>query len=989
MEGLVSLRKLRREKINMTINKKLQLLGGFAVRQILITVILCVLVFTLTFGAQTKPSATFADYGQWETLARAGSYGGFSPDGQWLAYGINRTNGNNELRITRLADGKTEVVAFGSQAVFSSDSRWAAYRIGYSEAEQEKMRKEKKSVQNKLGLMNLTTGEISTLDSIESFSFSSDGAYLAMRRYRPEAAASTAVAPGRGGGGRDAPEEPLGTTLIIRQLSSGRDTTFGNVSQNVWQNAEDSHLLAMTISADGKDGNGVHLFDPETTLLRVLDSSSSIYTGLAWRKDATDLAIFRAETNEKKEGSTHVVLSWTGLNKSEHQFTYDPRADPSFPKGMRTVSFRPISWSDDGKKIFFGIAPWEDKIIPPEKGEQDDRESAVDDPSTVEIWHWKDVFVMPWQKIHANEDRRRNLLSVWHIDSGKFIQLGNHLISERVVPIRYTNLAYVVEWSKYAMARSIGRAGADLYMQDIATGKRTKIKENINDRYIRVGSSGKHLLFLEDNHYWTIDLTTHKITNITKNAPVSFINFESDSTAKVYPDNLQKPPFGVAGWTKSDAAVLLYDKYNLWKVAAGGAKATRLTDGTEEQVRFRLVRLDQVGGMRGRGRGFSAPEQPIDLNEPVYLSLYGEWTKKSGYGQLKSGGGVTSLVWLDKNVGSLAKAKEAKVYQYIAQDYDDSPDVFVCGKDFKNAKQVTKTNPFQKDYAWGHSELITYTTDKGRKLQGALIYPAGYEPGKKYPMIVYSYELLSQNVHRYIAPSDRSYYNISVFSSHGYIVLEPDIVFRMRQPGWSVVECVTAGVKKVIEMGIVDPERIGIIGHSMGGFNSSFVATHTDGIFAAAVAGAPITNQVSYYGDHHWGSGIAETDHIETGQERMEVALYEDLQAYIDNSAVYNVHNMTVPLLLEAGDKDGIIAWYQSIELYNIARRAKKNVVMLGYIGEDHGLRQKQNQRDYQRRILAWFGHYLKGEPAESWITEGQSFLEREKEKKQMAAEKK
>jgi dienelactone hydrolase len=682
-------------------------------------------------------------------------------------------------------------------------------------------------------------------------------------------------------------------------------------------------------------------------------------------------------------------LSWAGLGKSERQFTYDPTSDSSFPEGMRTVSFRPFSWSDDGKIIFFGIAPWEDKIIPPEKGEKDNNESEAEELSTVEIWHWKDVFVMPWQKVHANEDRRRNLLSAWIIDSKKFVQLGQDPINERVVPIPHTGLAYVLEWSKYAMARSIGRIGADLYIQDISTGKRTKLRDNINDRYVRAGASGNYLLFLEDNHYWTIDLTTHTITNITKNAPVSFINFESDSTAKVYPDNLQKPPFGVAGWTKSDEEVLLYDKYNLWKVAAGGAKATRLTDGEAEQVRHRLIRLDQVGGMRGRGRGSSTPEKPIDLSEPVYLSLYGEWTKKSGYGQLKPGGGVNHLVWLEKNVGSLAKAKDAEVYQYIVQDYDDSPDVFVCGKDFKNAKQVTKTNPFQKDYAWGRSELITYTTDKGRKLQGALIYPPGYEQGKKYPMIVYTYELLSQNVHRYIAPSDRSYYNISVFSSLGYIVLEPDIVFRMRQPGWSVVECVTAGVKKVIEMGIVDPERIGIIGHSMGGFNSSFVATHTDGIFAAAVAGAPIADQVSYYGDHHWGSGIAETDHIETGQERMEVALYEDLQAYIDNSAVFNVHNMTVPLLLEHGDKDGIIAWYQSIELYNIARRAKKNVVMLGYIGEDHGLRKKQNQRDYQRRILAWFGHYLKGEPAESWITDGQSFLERDAEKKQLTAVKK
>lgn len=966
----------------MFMEKKSLFSERFVVRQILITALLTVLTIPIAFGGQTKPLPTFSDYGQWETLTRSGSNGGFSPDGRWLAYGINRTNGNNELRIKKLADGKTEVVLFGSQAVFSSDSRWIAYRIGYSEAEQEKLKKAKKPVQNKLGLMNLTTGEMSTIDTIEAFSFSSDGAYLAMRRYRPERVSGGAAAPGRGDGGGNAPEEPLGMTLIIRQLSSGRDTTFGNVSQHIWQNSEKSHLLAMTISADGKAGNGVHLFDPETTVLRVLDSSSSVYKGLVWRKDAADLAVFMDVTDEKKDGPSHIVLSWTGLGKTERQLTYDPFSDSSFPAGMRIVSFRPLLWSDDGKVIFLGIGPWKDKIIQPEKGEKGDSETEVEEPSTIEIWHWKDVFVMPWQKAHANEDRRRNLLSAWHIDSGKFVQLGKDLINERIVPVRHTKLAYVVEWSKYAMERSIGRMGADLYLQDITTGERTKLKENINDRYVRSGSSGKYLLFLEDNHYWTVDLATRKITNITKNAPISFINVESDSTAKIYPDLLQKPPFGVAGWTESDASVLLYDRYDLWQVAADGSKVQRLTEGADEQIRHRLIRLDQVGGMRGRGRGFSSPEKWIDLSKPLYLSLYGEWTKKSGYGRLMPDGGVNRLIWLDQNVGSLAKAKDAEIYAYIMQDYDDSPDVFVGAADLKDSKQVTETNPFQSDFAWGYSELITYNTDKGRKLQGALFYPAGYEPGKKYPMIVYNYELLSQNVHRYVAPSDRSYYNISVFTTQGYIVLEPDIVFRIRQPGWSVVECITAGVKEVIEMGIVDSKRIGVIGHSMGGFNSSFIATHTDGIFAAAVAGAPITDLVSYYGDHHWGSGIAETDHIETGQERMEVALYEDFQAYVDNSAVFNVQNMTVPLLLEAGDKDGIVAWYQSIELYNIARRAKKNVVMLAYIGEDHGLRKKHNQKDYQRRILAWFGHYLKGESAEPWITEGQSFLERDAEKK-------
>lgn len=944
----------------------------------------CVLL-PVFVNAQKKLPIRAEDYGQWETLVPAGSYGGFSPDGKWLACAINRTNRNNELRIIKLAEGTTTVAPFGMRPAFSSDSKWLAYLIGQSEAEQEKLRKDKKPVQNKLGLVNLAAGRTSTQDGIESFAFSADGTFLAMQLYRPSAPAALSGRGDREGSGES--EEKRGTTIIVRNLSNGNDTTFGNVSQFAWQDTHQSHLLAMTISAEGKTGNGVHLFDPKTAVLRVLDSSPSIYSGLAWRKDASDLAVFKTKDDEHKEGPTQLLLAWTGLGGSERRYVYDPTSDSSFPEEMRTVSFRPFLWSDDGKVIFLGIARWADRIIPEKKKEKDAGMTSAEEPSTVEIWHWTDVFVMPWQKVHAAQDRRRNLLSAWHLNSGKFVQLGKDPVNESVTPIRHSNYAYVTEWSKYAMERSIGRTGADLYLVDIKTGVRTKLLDNINDSYVESSPGGKYLLFLRDRHYWTIDLATRAVTNITKNAPVSFINTKSDRTMKVFPDRLQKPPFGIAGWTKSDASVLLYDEYDLWKVAADGSNVQRLTDGTAEQIRYRLVRLDQTAGSsrwRRSGSSMSAQEQWIDLSKPVYLSVFGEWTKRSGYAQLKPSGTVARLVWLDKRVASLAKAKNAEIYGYIVQDYDDSPDIFVGRADLRDMKQVTATNPFQDEYAWGHSELIEFKTDKGRRLQGALFYPAAYDPDKKYPMILYNYELLSQNVHRYVVPSDRSYYNISVFTSQDYFVLEPDIVFRPRQPGWSVVECVTAGVKKVIEMGLVDPRRIGIVGHSMGGFNTSFVATHTNDIFAAAVAGAPITDLVSYYGDHHWGTGIAETDHIETGQERMEVALYEDLQAYIDNSAVYNVHNMTTPLLLEAGDSDGIIAWYQSIELYNIARRAQKNVVLLGYIGEDHGLRKKSNQRDYQRRILAWFGHYLKGEPAEEWITKGKSFLERDAEVKQL-----
>jgi hypothetical protein len=340
----------------------------------------------------------------------------------------------------------------------------------------------------------------------------------------------------------------------------------------------------------------VHLFDPETTALRVLDSSPAIYTNLTWRRDSLDLAAFRARTDEQRDGSAEVVLTWTGIGTpQERQRTYDSANDPSFPQEMRIVSYRRPSWSDDGGALFLGIAHWDRKPPAAPRGsgggsgsggdEASNDKPAADEPASVDIWRWADIMVQPRQKLSATADRRRNMLGAWRLETGAFLQLGKDPVNELVTPIRRTNSALVAEWSKYAMDRTIGRPTADLFIQDVLTGARTRLKENVADRYVQVSPGGKYLLYLENDHFWTIDLTTRATVNITRNTSTSFIDTESDASSK------QKPPFGVAGWTKDDQAVLLYDKFDLWQISPDGSKALKLTPGAAEQTRYRLVRL--------------------------------------------------------------------------------------------------------------------------------------------------------------------------------------------------------------------------------------------------------------------------------------------------------------------------------------------------------------------------------------------------------------
>jgi dipeptidyl aminopeptidase/acylaminoacyl peptidase len=256
--------------------------------------VLVLLATPAAMTGQTKHPVGISDYGKFETLV-AQPRAGLSPDGRWLTYGINRANRDNELRITSVTTGESWTTAFGSQPTFSADSKWVVYVVGYSESQEEKLRREKKPIHRKLGTLELATGKMSTVDGIEQFAFNAAGTYLAMKRYAPERKEAPDAAPSAG-----AEDPPSASTLVVRHLESGRDTTLGNVTDFAWQ--DKGGLLALAVGTEDKLGNGVQVFDPETGTLRVLDSAPAVYVGLTWRKDESketnDLAVLRGTTDD-------------------------------------------------------------------------------------------------------------------------------------------------------------------------------------------------------------------------------------------------------------------------------------------------------------------------------------------------------------------------------------------------------------------------------------------------------------------------------------------------------------------------------------------------------------------------------------------------------------------------------------------------------------------------------------------------------------------
>ncbi len=311
---------------------------------------------------------------------------------------------------------------------------------------------------------------------------------------------------------------------------------------------------------------------------------------------------------------------------------------------------------------------------------------------------------------------------------------------------------------------------------------------------------------------------------------------------------------------------------------------------------------------------------------------------------------------------------------FSREDYGEFPDVWVSDLSFKTPKKVSDANPQLAEFAWGTAELVEYRSKDGVPLQGVLIKPAGYVPGRRYPVITYFYERESQLLYAFNEPVVNHRPSFPIYAGAGYAIFLPDVVFTVGHPGQSFVKCLVPAVQKIVDMGVADPKKLGLHGHSWGGYGTAYMVTQTS-MFAAAVAGAPVANMTSAYDGIRWESGIARQAQYEKSQSRIGGSLWEKRDLFLENSPLFFVDRVETPVLIEHGDEDGAVPWYQGIEFYLSLRREGKNVILLQYRGEPHHLQKYPNKLDYSIKMKQYFDHYLKGEPAADWIVNGQPYV--------------
>lgn len=939
-----------------------------------------------TAALSQKPPVPVSDYGKFERL---GWQQALSPDGGWVAYEVNRVDGSHELRARATGEGaETRVLANGRAPVFSADARQLAWRIELPQKEKDQL-DDPDSARTGMGLLTLGDDEEQAIEEVASFAFDESGRFLAVLGF--------------------APKEPegKGADLRVLDLEAGSETTFGNVSAMAW--SETGSLLALATTTGRDAGNGLQVLDAATGVLRGLDASGSKYLSPTWRTDAADLAVLRTlapATTEDADAAE--LLAWRGL-ASPSPGRFELGADAA-PERLEIVVHRKPTWAEVGARVAVGLRPCdveegcardaaeEDAAEEPEadssdddqaeadsegdgegegQGEAGDGESKGEDAEEpklpgLQIWHAKDRRLYPEQKVSANRDERRTLAAVWNLDSDSLVQIGTDLKAGVTFLGEDWHGALESTDAPYAFGAMFGRPYVDVFKVDVSNGARQLLAGKV--RYRQTSPEGRWLLTFDGRDWWADEIATGDRRNLTERLGVDFARTDYDTPTD------QLPPYGDGGWLEDDAGVLLYDEFDVWLVDPESGRGRRLTDGRPTRLIYRVVDLDPE-------------EEAHDPSAGLHFLLRNEATEQRGLARiadLSSGATASARAEIqqlgDYRIGSLRKADDTDALVYVRQSRTESPNLFLTDIEGATPRQLSDTNPFLGDYAWTRSELVDFTSEQGRELQAALLYPVNHDPARRYPMIVYTYEILAPQIHTFDVPDERRYYNYAAWTQAGYFVIMPDIVYTAREPGPSALASVRAAVKSITDRGLVDPERVGLIGHSWGGYQATYLPTRTD-IFAASVAGAPLTDFVSFMGQLHWNPGIAELTHWETGQARMEVPFWEDPEAHRRSSPIHEVHNMKTPLLMAFGNEDGVVDWDQGTEFFNFARRAEKQMVLLVYEGEDHGFREEANQKDYHRRILEWFGHYLKGEEAPRWITEGIAFDELEDEKKRVAGD--
>ncbi len=873
-----------------------------------------------------------------------------SHDGAWAAFSAQPDRGDGEV-IVRATEGKgVFTLPRGDKPVFSADGRWVVAELLPDAAAVVKAEKSKDKPKKGMTLLDVHSGDVVRVDSVEAYAISEDSRWLMYTLSDRKTGDKKKD---------DKSKRPVGKEAVLRCLDTGVETRIPFVHSFAFDSTG-RYLTYATADTSGA-GNGLYAVPLSKTDLipqPVDTASNSFVSNLSWNNRRGALAYLSSSLTEKGKPEASVLRIWDPSN----DLTNNILSPESAPDGWFIPEKNGLTWTQDGDRLFFGLKPTSD-ILPDDTEPFSDDESEEDVPidlfdtetilsgRTLDVWHWNDPFIIPHQKKQWDSEKDRFYRAVYHADSERIVQLSDKTMPD-VQIAQNPSVTLGTSDLPYRKRMTWDGSYADVFLVNLHDGSRTPVTTELGSR-ATLSPGGKYVVFWDDCHWHLFDAETGLTRNLTESLNVPFFDEDHD-----YPEDV--PGYGIGGWLEDDRAVLIYDKYDVWQFDTRSGDALNITsgDGRKTDRTFRVIDTD--------------PDRPFFRDgEQLLLSSYHNHDKSYGfYRAAVDKQGVRQLLEAPKRFRYLAKARDKDRILFTQESYTEFPDIWTSNTNLRSPRKLTNVNPQIADFAWGDAELVEWRSVDGIPLQGVLIKPGNYEPGKRYPVLVYYYRFFSQRLHEFNAMAVNHRPNFPFYASNGYAVFLPDVRFEIGRPGFSATKCVVPGVQKLVDIGIADPNGVALHGHSWSGYQTAFVITQTN-FFACAVAGAPVSNMTSAYSGIRLGSGLARQFQYEKTQSRIGGSLWEFPERYIENSPVFFADKIETPLLIMFGDMDDAVPWHQGVELHLAMRRLGKDCVFLQYRDEPHHPQKYANKLDYSIKMKEYIDHYCKGTPAPAWMTEG------------------
>jgi len=895
--------------------------------------------------AQGKIPLDHSVYDGWRDI----TFKALTPDGKHAVFLFTPQEGDATLMVRELRTGKRDSLVRIADPAVSYDGAFIAFRIKPAVSQVKELRRQKKKKEDlprdTLGLRFTATGKLQKYPDVKTFRMPAKaGGWIAFtsepaREQKSEAKPKKKVRKN---------SEENGHTLTLLNTTLNTQASFPYVKDFIFS----KNGQALVFSSTGNDSTmkaGVYRHDLTNgaTLALTTGKARHKFKGLAVTENG-DQVSFLADTDTTKAPVRHWKLfHWKQGAPAAAELLVE--GNSNVPAGQLTSEHYTPAFSKDGTRLFFGVAPAplvQDTTLLPEEIVQ------------VEVWHTEDAFIYPQQKVQLDNERKRSHLAVADLTTGN---QSLRVLASATAPMAETgnegNAPVVLLSSNvpYRKASSWDlRMPVDAWIVSLSDGTSKKFLEKVQATP-RFSPGANYAIWFNpaDTSWYTYAVADGKTTRLNAALTVSFADEEDD-----HPDFPE--PYGVAGWTTGDARVLIHDRYDIWSFDPRGATPpVKLTQGRSVKMVHRFVRTDPEARF-------------LDPKGELWMSLFNENDKQSGYATLSLKTGKSTLaVYAPARHAGLYKARLVQQYLFTRETFREFPDVWTAGKDLVKPTKITNANPQWTRYRWGTAEPVSWTGQGGKTIRGVLHKPDDFDPAKKYPLLVTFYERGSDDLYEHSAPfPHRSTINKTMYVSNGYLVFEPDVHYRIGYPGESAVECITTGVQALIAMGFIDEQRIGIQGHSWGGYQTAYLVTRTS-MFRAAEAGAIVANMVSAYGGIRWETGYSRMFQYEKTQSRIGATLWEKPGLYLENSPIFTADKINTPLLLLHNDNDGAVPWYQGIEMYMAMRRLGKPAWMLNYNGEPHWPVKRENRIDFQTRMMQFFDHYLKDASAPTWMTDG------------------